>query len=51
LVKYIKEQKKKGKKLFGGIVISVDGNWRYNDKEEYIYNPDDLKDWEFLKLN
>jgi len=51
LAKYIKEQNKKDKKLFGGIVISADGNWRYNDKEEYIYNPNDLKDWEFLSLN
>ncbi|GAH12347.1 unnamed protein product, partial [marine sediment metagenome] len=30
LQKYIKEQNKKGKKLRGGIVINVDGSWRYN---------------------
>lgn len=50
LAKYIKEQNKKGKKLFGGIVINVDGNWRYNDSEKYNYNPNDLKDWKFLEL-
>jgi len=49
LAKYIKEQKKK--KLFGGIVIPVDGKWRYNDSEKYEYNPNDLKYWEFLDLN
>lgn len=50
LAKYIKEQKKKGKKLFGGIVIPSDGQWRYNDSEKYEYNPSDLKDWKFLNL-
>jgi len=51
LAKYIKEQKKKGKKLFGGIVIPADKQWRYNDDEKYEYNPNDLKDWKFLDLN
>ena len=51
LAKYIKTQNKKGKKLFGGIVIPVDENWRYNDNEKYFYNPNDLKDWKFLDLN
>ena len=50
LAKYIKDQKKKGKKLFGGIVIPADGQWRYNDNEKYEYNPNDLKDWKFLDL-
>ncbi|MDD2438314.1 MAG: DEAD/DEAH box helicase family protein [Candidatus Pacebacteria bacterium] len=49
LAKYIKDQKKK--KLFGGIVIPADGQWRYNDSEKYEYNPNDLKDWKFLDLN
>jgi type III restriction enzyme len=39
LAKYIKGQKKKGKKLLGGIVIPVDDQWRYNDNEKYVYNP------------
>jgi len=50
LAKYIKEQNKKGKKLFGGIVIKEKKSWRYNDSEKYEYNPNDLKDWEFLEL-
>ncbi|MBU4015466.1 DEAD/DEAH box helicase family protein [Patescibacteria group bacterium] len=51
LAKYIKEQKKKGKKLFGGIVIPADKQWRYNDNEKYEYNPNDLKNWKFLGLS
>jgi type III restriction enzyme len=51
LVKYIKEHKKKGKKLFGGIVIPADEQWRYNDNEKYGYNPNELKDWKFLDLD
>lgn len=49
LAKYIKDNK--NKKLFGGIVIPTDGQWRYNDNEKYEYNPNDLKDWKFLDLN
>ena len=51
LAKYIKTQKKKGKKLSGGIVIPVDDQWRYNDNEKYEYNPKNLKDWKVLDLN
>ncbi len=51
LAKYIKEQKKKNKKILGGIVIPVNNQWRYNDSEKYEYNPNNLKDWEFLDLN
>lgn len=50
LVKYIKEQNKKDKKLFGGIVIREKNSWRYNDSEKYEYNPNDLKDWKYLEL-
>lgn len=50
LQKYIKEQNKKGKRLWGGIVIYVNGSWRYNDKEKYTYNQDNLDDWKFLKI-
>ena len=50
LAKYIKEQNKKSKKLFGGIVIKDKKSWRYNDSEKYEYNPNDLKDWKFLEL-
>ncbi len=51
LAKYIKDQKKKSKKLFGGIIIPVDNQWRYNDSEKYEYNLSDLKEWKFLDLN
>lgn len=50
LQKYIKEQNKKGGKLWGGIVIFINGTWRYNDKEKYEYNPNDLSSWEILEL-
>ena len=50
LAKYIKNQNKKGKKLFGGIVIKEKKSWRYNDSEKYEYNPNDLKNWKFLEF-
>lgn len=50
LQKYIKEQNKKGKKLWGGIAILVNGTWRYNDKEKYEYNPKDLSIWKVLSI-
>lgn len=50
LQKYIKEQNKKGKKLRGGIAIYVNGTWRYNDKEEYEYNPNNLSEWKVLEI-
>jgi type III restriction enzyme len=48
LAKYIRQENKKGKKLFGGIVIQKDNSWRYNDKDVYEYNEKDLSDWKFL---
>jgi len=50
LAKYIKEQNKKSKKLFGGIVIPKNKQWWYNNSEKYEYNPNDLRDWKFLDL-
>ena len=49
LQRYIKEQNKKGKKLWGGIVIYVNGTWRYNN-EKYNYNPNNLYGWRVLEL-
>lgn len=49
LAAYITTQKEK--KLFGGIVLSDKKSWRYNNKKKYFYNPNDLKEWEFLDLN
>lgn len=48
LAKYIKEQNKKGKNLFGGIVIKLENSWRYNDKEVYQYDVNDFSEWGFL---
>jgi type III restriction enzyme len=51
LAKYIAVENKKGKNLFGGIVLKEKNSWRLNDSKNYIYNPNDLKDWKFLDLN
>jgi len=51
LQSYIKVQNKAGKKLFGGIVIKDKNSWRLNSEERYSYDPNNLKDWEFLELN
>jgi len=45
---YIKKLNKAGKKLFGGIVVKDKNSWRVNSKDKYSYNPNNLKDWEFL---
>lgn len=50
LQKYIKEQNKKGKKLWGGIVINVNGSWRYNDSEVYTYDEKNLENWKSLQI-
>lgn len=51
LAKYIKDHNKKGKKLFGGIVLHDKDSWRINSGDKYTYDPGNLKDWEFLDLN
>lgn len=50
LQKYIKEENKKGKKLWGGIVILVNGSWRYNDNDVYTYDPNNLTSWKLLNI-
>jgi type III restriction enzyme len=50
LQKYIRDQNKKGKKLWGGIVINITGSWRYNDSENYTYNESNMKDWKLLEI-
>jgi type III restriction enzyme len=47
LAAYMKAENKKGRNLFGGIIVPRDGSWRYNDREKYDYSSD-LKDWKFL---
>lgn len=50
LQKYIKAMNKKGKKIWGGIAINVNGTWRYNDNEKYEYDPDNLSKWKVLEV-
>ncbi|MBI1952897.1 MAG: DEAD/DEAH box helicase family protein [Candidatus Omnitrophica bacterium] len=51
LQKYIKEQVKKGRKLWGGIVLSKDGSFRYNDSEVYSFDEKALgMDWKVLSF-
>lgn len=51
LAEYIAGENKKGKNLFGGIVLKDKNSWRYNDSKKYSYDPNNLKDWKFLDLN
>ena len=50
LQRYIKEQKRKGKKLWGGIVIGDRKSWRYNHDEKYVYSDGDERNWELLMI-
>lgn len=50
LQKYIKEQNKKGEKLWGGIAIIINGSWRYNDNEVYTYDEKNLSSWKLLEI-
>ena len=50
LAAYIAMENKKGKKLFGGIVIKDKNSWRYNDAKTYDYDPNELEEWKFLDL-
>lgn len=48
LQKYIQEENKKGKQLWGGIVTLKGGSWRYNDNGEYEYSEGNLSGWKVL---
>jgi type III restriction enzyme len=48
LANYIVIENKKGKKLFGGIVIQDKSSWRYHPGKKYYYNPKDLSSWKYL---
>ena len=53
LQEYIKEQNKKGKKLFGGIVIEKSDGWKINQKSDYDWSKclrGDWNDWDKLKF-
>lgn len=45
LQEYIKQENKKGKKLFGGIVIEKDGGWKINQKDKYNWSKCERSDW------
>lgn len=49
LSKYIKNDDTK--KLFGGIAIHENHEWRYNDDEEYTYNESVISKWKLLDLD
>ena len=49
LSRYIKDNK--SKKIFGGIAVFENGEWLYNDNEEYEYDDKDFSDWEPLILS
>ena len=49
LAKYISEESKKDKKLFGGIIIKEKNSWRLNGNKKYSYDQNNLKDWKFLE--
>ena len=50
LAEYIATENKKGKNLFGGIVLKDKNSWRYNDRPKYSFDPKNLKGWKFLDL-
>jgi len=54
LQKYIKEQNKKGKKFFGGIVANTDrnyrGRWVYFDKASNYFKDNSFENWADLIL-
>lgn len=43
-------EKNKNKRLIGGIVIFINGTWRFNDREKYEYNPNNLSEWKVLEI-
>ncbi|TAF08792.1 MAG: hypothetical protein EAZ75_09910 [Flavobacteriia bacterium] len=46
---YIKTENKKGKKLVGGIIIQDQTKkWRLNQQDIYLYDKNDLTNWDFF---
>ena len=50
LQKYILSENNLGKSLWGGIVIYVNGTWRYNDENKYHYDQGNLSTWKVLEI-
>jgi len=51
LADYIAAQNKKGKKLWGGIVVHDKKSWRYHSGKGYVFDEKNLKGWDFLDLS
>jgi len=47
---YIKEENKKGKKLFGGLVIQDGKYFKINQKEKYRTYSEAMEDWEYFNI-
>jgi type III restriction enzyme len=45
---YILKQNKKGKKIFGGLIISENEKFRLNQKEDYLTIREKTGDWDFF---
>ncbi len=55
LFNYIQSENKKGKNIFGGIVVNTDqrdcsGRWIYFDKKTEELKDDDFSNWKNLEL-
>ena len=50
LQKYILEENKKGKNIFGGLVIQDNNKFRINQEKEYIGFKESKDNWNFLEL-
>ncbi len=48
LQRYIREENKKGKDLFGGLIIKKGQYFRINSKKEYFPFKEKQEDWEYL---
>lgn len=48
LQRYIEEENKKGKNLFGGLIIKEGQHFRINSKKEYFSFREKPEDWEYL---
>ena len=50
LFSYIEDQKDKGKKVIGGIIIKDSNNkWRVNQKSKYKYDKNNLTEWVYFE--
>lgn len=50
LIKYIEEENKKGKKLFGGLVIKDSNHFRIYNEKKYVSFKKSQDNWKYLEL-